>query len=85
LFAVILYYILRLEIIPTLCSYTVEVWETMNRYISMIGLTLFYPEFQEMHGNIDQTLVNSLHGLLNCEIGGLDCRIIITEYKTHVH
>ena len=38
-----------------------------------------------LHGNIDQTLVNSLHGLLNCEIGGLDCRIIITEYKTHVH
>jgi len=25
--------------------------------------------------------VNSLHGLLNCEIGGLDCRVITTEYK----
>jgi len=24
---------------------------------------------------IEQTLVKSLHGLLNCEIGGLDCRV----------
>ena len=31
---------------------------------------------------IDQTLVNSLHGLLNCEISGLDCHIITTEYRT---
>jgi len=31
-----------------------------------------------MYRNIDQTLVNSLHGLLNCEIGGLD-------YRTRVH
>jgi len=35
--------------------------------------------------NIDQKLVNSLHGLLNCEIGGLDCRVITTEYETRVH
>ena len=35
--------------------------------------------------NIDQKLINSLHGLLNCEIGGLDCRVITTEYKTRVH
>jgi len=34
---------------------------------------------------IDQTLVNSLHGLLNCEIGGLDCRVFTTEYRTRVH
>ena len=34
---------------------------------------------------IDQTLVNSLHGLLNCEIGGLDCHIITKEYRTRVH
>jgi len=26
------------------------------------------------------TLLNSLHGLLNIEIGGLDCRVITTEY-----
>ena len=32
--------------------------------------------------NIDQKLVNSLHRLLNCEIGGLDCRVITTEYRT---
>ena len=34
--------------------------------------------------NIDQTLVYSLHRLLNCEIGGLDCRVIITEYIIHL-
>ena len=37
------------------------------------------------HGNIDQTLVNSFHGLLNFEIVGLDCRLITTEYMSHVH
>ena len=29
--------------------------------------------------------MNSFHKLLNCEIGGLDCRVITTEYKTRVH
>ena len=28
---------------------------------------------------IDQTLVNSLHGLLNCKIGGLDCRVNLLQ------
>ena len=28
-----------------------------------------------LYTNIDQTLVNSLLGLLNCEIGGLDCHV----------
>jgi len=31
-------------------------------------------------GYIDQTLVNSLH-----EIGGLECSVITTEYRTRVH
>jgi len=31
------------------------------------------------------TLVNSLHGLLNSEIGGLDCHVITTEYISGVH
>jgi len=35
--------------------------------------------FLVSHGNIDQTLVNSLHGLLICEIGGLDCYVITTR------
>jgi len=35
--------------------------------------------------NIDQTLVNTLQGLLNCAIGDLDCIVITTEYLTHVH
>ena len=38
-----------------------------------------------LYSNYDQTLVNSLHRLLKCEIGGLDCRIITTEYGRHVH
>jgi len=33
-----------------------------------------------LYTNIDQTLGNSLHELLNCEIGGLDCHVITTEY-----
>ena len=40
---------------------------------------------QVVYGKIDQTLVNSLHRLLYCEIGGLDCRVITTEYRTRVH
>ena len=38
-----------------------------------------------LHENIDQTLMNSLHGLLNCEIGGLDGHVITTEYRTRVN
>ena len=40
---------------------------------------------QLLYTNIDQTLVNVLHGLLNCEIGGLDCPVITTEYRARVH
>jgi len=29
--------------------------------------------------------MNSLHRLLNYEKGGLDCRVITTESRTHVH
>ena len=32
-----------------------------------------------LHENIDQTLLISLYGLLNCEIGGLNCCVITTE------
>ena len=38
-----------------------------------------------LYTNIDQKLVNSLHGLLNCEMGGLDCHVITTEFRTSVH
>ena len=34
--------------------------------------------------HFDHTLLNSLHRLVNCEIGGLDCHIITTEYRTRV-
>ena len=37
-----------------------------------------------LYTNIDRTLVNSLHGLLNCEKGRLDCHVIKTEYRTRV-
>jgi len=40
---------------------------------------------QVLYTNIDQKLVKSLHGLLNCEIGGLDCRVITTGYLSRVH
>jgi len=50
----------------------------------MLSAFLWKP-FRVLHGNIDQTLVNSLHGLLICEIGGLDCLVIITQYTTHVN
>jgi len=29
--------------------------------------------------------MNTLHGLLNCEIDELDCHVITTEYRTRVH
>jgi len=35
-----------------------------------------------LHGNIDQTLLNSLHRLISCEIGGLD---FTTKYIMCVH
>ena len=34
---------------------------------------------------LTKTLMNSLHRQLKCEIGGLDCHVITTEYKTSVH
>jgi len=33
-----------------------------------------------LHGNIDQTHVNSLYVLLSYEIGGLGCRVITEVY-----
>ena len=38
-----------------------------------------------LYRNIHQKLVNSLHGLLNYKIGGLDCHVITIEYRAHVH
>jgi len=43
---------------------------------------VYYNEL--LYTNIDQTLVNSLHGLFNCEKGGLDCHVITTEYIPRV-
>ena len=57
--------------------------ETLTRH-SWIHYTVCWI-VKLVHGNTDQTLVNSLHGLLNCEIGGLMCHVITTEYRTCVH
>ena len=38
----------------------------------LIVKTLTNVLYYILHGNIDQTLVHSLHSLLNCETGGLD-------------
>jgi len=39
-----------------------------------------------LHGNVDQTRVNSLHSLWNFEIGGLDYHVITSiEYRARVH
>ena len=38
-----------------------------------------------LFANIDQTRVNSLHRLLNCERGGLDCHVITPAYRTRVN
>ena len=35
--------------------------------------------------NIDQTLMNSLQGLLNCKIGELDIHVKTTEYRARVN
>jgi len=37
-----------------------------------------------LHGNIDQALVNSLHGLLTFDIGVLNGHVITTRYTPHV-
>ena len=37
-----------------------------------------------LHRNTEQTLVNSLHCLLNMETCGLDCRVITTEHISRV-
>jgi len=47
-----------------------------------MSLCYCYIAFHLLHGNIDQTLVNSL--LLNFEIGEIDCRVITTKYTSGV-
>ena len=50
----------------------------------MIIVCLCISHYRVLYANIDQSLVNSLHGLLNCEIGGLGWHVITTEYRTRV-
>ena len=71
------------------CQYTrlsfFSIKQTLCHYCLVIECTFANILYNLLHGNIDQALVNSLHGLLNCEIGGLDCRVITIENITHVH
>ena len=73
-------------------SEAVTLYAVLGHEIDMmlIQTLLDKPEFHFctfvlLYTNIDQKLVNSLHGLLNCEIGGLECRVITNEYRTLVH
>jgi len=36
-------------------------------------------EHKHVYGIGTLALMNSLHGLLNCKIGGLECRVVTTE------
>jgi len=51
----------------------------------IIYIQLSHIQPHVLYRNIDQTLVNSLHGLLNCEIGGLEFRVITADYLSSVH
>ena len=51
-------------------------------FASWITLYKYCLQQKILYTNIDQTHMNSLHGLLNCEIGGLECHVITTEYRT---
>jgi len=48
---------------------------------------MFHEQYYDVNTvDIDQTLVNSLHGLLICLISGLECRVIYLvsiEYSTY--
>ena len=58
-----------------LCRYVIVM---RDEHTSLIHVQL-------LHGKIDQTFMNSLHGLLNFEIGGLDFCVITTDYTKLVH
>ena len=71
------------------CQYTrlnfFSIKQTLCHYCLVIECTFANILYNLLHGNIDQALVKSLHCLLNCEIGGLDGRVITIENITHVH
>jgi len=71
------------------CQYTrlsfFSIKQTLGHYCLVIECTFANTLYNLLHGNIDQALVNALHGLLNCEIGGLDCRVITIENITHAN
>ena len=52
---------------------TMVLLEFTHNYIHVRGYTRIYSLL--LYTNNDQTLVNPLHGLLNCEIDGLDTHL----------
>jgi len=48
--------------------------------LKTLNVINFKTNVHVLHWNIDQTVVNSLHSWLNFKIGGLDHRVITTEY-----
>ena len=56
-----------------------------NSLPALTNLVTIYLKLYILYTSIDKTLVNSLHGLLNCERGGLDCHVITAEYSTRVY
>ena len=73
-----LYFIeLRMNICPLIAARD-------RTYISTDFLDPIHWFYTILYTKNDQKLLNSLHGLLNCEIGGLDCRVITTEYRPRV-
>ena len=64
----------------TVDSGQVDVLKSVMQFSSSYHTMIIFRAWEQF----DLTLLNSLHGLWNCEIGGLDCHVIITEYSTYV-
>jgi len=63
-----------------------KIWLVINKKLRILEMLYLYcVDVLYTCTHIYQTLMNSLHRLLNCEIGGLDRHVNITEYRTRVH
>ena len=62
-----------------------QCWNIQFRNDLYIKKSRLFTRFKLLYTNLDQTLMSSLHGLMNCEIDGLKCRVITSEYRPRVH
>ena len=74
--------LVRLTWFNNLTTSSTETWILHTHKINLHTRTSSWLISLLVHGNIEQTLVNPLQGLLNCEIGGLDCLVITTVYTS---